>query len=381
MNMKHYVKPETTSLPISTKNTLCASAKIGVELGTMKVKSFHTPLIALLLGGLMMVSCQNGNSDINPTTPAFKQGEEVIITTSSLGSSNKAPRRVHIGSESGGLAQMVWTGSDQLRVIVQQSETPASFVSSDFNLIDGENTNLGTFRGTMPADGSEFFLAYPCGNIAGSGWNESTHTFTFQSVSVPNVQDFTVGASTFNPGLMPVVGYGKDDNGTLTGTTTIVGGALRVKLTNNTGKDLTFNKVRLYVHDSHVSEEGINTSVWASSYTVNYNVESGEVTPSGTSADNNNIVLNLSDKVTLAKEATSDYFYFVMVAPLYFKTKVIGGGDASSFTVYLYNYDGEVTATSDLISQTPVATTSFNYNIAIAPGDIVEGTLVMTNEE
>lgn len=329
--MKHYVKPETTSLPISTKNTLCASAKIGVELGTMKVKSFHTPLIALLLGGLMMVSCQNGNSDINPTTPAFKQGEEVIITTSSLGSSNKAPRRVHIGSESGELAQMVWTESDQLRVIVQQSETPASFVSSDFNLIDGENTNLGTFRGTMPADGSEFFLAYPCGNVTGSGWNESTHTFTFQGVSVPNVQDFTVGASTFNPGLMPVVGYGKDDNGTLTGTTTIVGGALRVKLTNSTGADITFNKIKLYVLDALTNVGGVHTSVWSSGYTVDYNIATKTATPSGISADDRNIVLNLSNKVTLANGDTSSDFYFVMLAPLYFSTTSNG----NSFVISL----------------------------------------------
>ncbi|MCQ2324658.1 MAG: hypothetical protein MJZ58_00505 [Paludibacteraceae bacterium] len=374
--MKQYVKPETESFQTTPNTTLCASAQVGVTLGTMKVKSFLEPnkspilVFALMLSGMLLLpSCKNGNGDVQQPS-AFKKGEVVTITTNPIGAGNKTPRKVHIGSEENKEAQMVWTEGDHLRVIVPESST--SFPHSDFVLTAGANEETGTFTGTMPADGSEFFLAYPCGDVKGSKYESST--FTFQGVSVPNVQDFTVGAKTFNPGLMPVVGYGKDDNGTLTGTTTIVGGALRVKLTNSTGKDLTFNKVRLYVpaaKESATSEK--STSVWSSGYTVDYNVESGAVTPSGTSADNKNIVLNLSDKVTLANEVTSDYFYFVMLAPLYFSTS-----NGSSFVIYLYNYDGKVTETSDLSSQTPVATTSFNYNIAIAQGDIVEGTLEMT---
>lgn len=380
--MKHYLKPETESFQTTPNTTLCASTTVGVTLGTMKVKSFKTPILvfALLSGLLMLPSCKNGNRDVQQPS-AFKKGEVVTITTNPIGTGNKTPRRVHVKDETGEgddrVANMAWTEGDHLRVIVPEGST--SFPHSDFVLTAGANEETGTFTGTMPADGSEFFLAYPCGNITGSGWNESTHTFTFQGVSVPNVQDFTVAkegetTTTFNPGLMPAVGHGtKNENGVLTGTTTIVGGALRVKLTNSTGKDLTFNKVRLYVlapKESATSEN--NTSVWSSGYTVNYDVSKGAVTPSGTSADNRNIVLKLSDKVTLAQGATSDYFYFVMLAPLYFSTS-----NGSSFVIYLYNYDGEVTSTSDLPTEA-VATTSFNYNITIAPGDIVEGTLEMT---
>lgn len=383
--MKHYLKPETESFQTTPNTALCASANVGVTLGTMKVKSFPEStktqilVFALMLSGMFLLpSCKNGNGDVQQPS-AFKKGEVVTITTNPIGAGNKTPRRVHVKDETGEgddrVANMAWTEGDHLRVIVPEGST--SFPHSDFVLTAGANEETGTFTGTMPADGSEFFLAYPYGNIEGGGWDESTNTFTFRGVSVPNVQDFTVGAKTFNPGLMPVVGYGKEEGGVLTGTTTIVGGALRVKLTNSTGKDLTFNKVRLYVlapKESATSEN--NTSVWSSGYTVNYNVESGAVTPSGTSADNKNIVLNLSDKVTLANEATSDYFYFVMLAPLYFKTNA----NSLSFTVYLYDHDGEVTSTSDLPA-TAVATTSFNYNIAIEPGDIVEGTLKMTTQQ
>lgn len=372
--MKQYVKPETESFQTAPSSALCASTQVGVTLGKMKVKKIPILVFALLSGLLMLPSCKNGNGDVQQPS-AFKKGEVVTITTNPLGSANKTPRRVHVKDETGEgdnrVANMVWTTGDQLRVIVPESST--SFPHSDFVLTAGANEETGTFTGTMPADGSEFFLAYPCGEVTGSKYEGNV--FTFQHMSVPNVQDFTVGAKTFNPGLMPVVGYGKDDNGTLTGSTTIVGGALRVKLTNNTDNSITFNKIRLYVHDAHISESGdaAQTSVWSSGYTVDYNVESKKVTPSGTSADNNNIVLKLSQDVTLADNTTSDDFYFVMVAPLYFKT--VG---SYSFTVYLYDYDGEVTETSDLTSQTPVATTSFNYNIDIQPGEIVEGTLVMT---
>lgn len=375
MNMKQYVKPETTSFQTTPNSTLCAtSTKVGVELGTMKVKSIFTSILGLVLmlsGMLLLSSCQNGNGDVRQPAPTFKKGEVVTITTNPIGVGNKTPRKVHIGSEDNDKkeAQMVWTAGDQLRVIVKEGD---DFHSSDFVLTDGANNKIGTFTGTMPANGSEFFLAYPCGEVTGSKYDNGV--FTFQGVSVPNVQDFNVGETSFNSGLMPVVGYGgKDDNGTLTGTTTIVGGALRVKLTNNTSGDLIFNKIKLYVLDALTKEDGEHTSVWSSGYTVNYDVSTGAVTPSGTTADNNIIVLNLSDKVTLAKEATSDYFYFVMVAPLYFKTDA----NSLSFTVYLFNHKGNVTSPSDLTSETAVATTSFDYNIFIEPGDIVEGTLEM----
>lgn len=380
MNMKQYVKPETTSFQTTPNSTLCAtSTKVGVELGTMKVKSIFTSILGLVLmlsGMLLLSSCQNGNGDVRQPAPTFKKGEVVTITTNPIGVGNKTPRKVHIGSEDNDKkeAQMVWTAGDQLRVIVKEGD---DFHSSDFVLTDGANNKIGTFTGTMPANGSEFFLAYPCGEVTGSKYDNGV--FTFQGVSVPNVQDFNVGETSFNSGLMPVVGYGgKDDNGTLTGTTTIVGGALRVKLTNNTSGDLIFNKIKLYVLDALTKEDGEHTSVWSSGYTVNYDVSTGAVTPSGTTADNNIIVLNLSDKVTLAKEATSDYFYFVMLAPLYFNSITPSGATTqSSFTVYLYNQDGEVTKTDELDANKLVATTSFNYNIAIAPGDIVEGTLEM----
>lgn len=380
--MKQYVKPETESFQTTPNCTLCASVQVGVELGTMKVKDFTTPILvfALLISGLLTLpSCKNGNGDVQQPS-AFKKGEVVTITTNPIGAGNKTPRRVHIGSETSGEAQLVWSAFDQLKVIVPSDGTP--FPSSDFNLTDGVNTKIGIFTGTMPADGSEVFLAYPCGNVEGSKYE--SNVFTFNAVSVPNVQDFTVGAASFNAGLMPVVGYGTaQDDKTITAKTAIVGGALRVKLTNKTGEAITFNKIQLYVHDAHVSKEGTNTSVWASSYTVGYNVSTDAVTPvtpSGTSADNNNIVLNLSQEVTLANDATSSDFYFVMVAPLYFETKAISGGDAS-FTVYLFNHEGKVTSPSDLETEKPVATTSFNYNIDIAPGDIVEGTLEMTTAE
>ena len=377
--MKQYVKPETESFQTAPNSALCASAQVGVTLDKMKVKSFNTPILvfALLSGLLMLPSCKSGNGDIDQPATNLKKGEVVTITTNPLGSANKTPRRVHIKGEENNEAQLVWSAFDQLRVIVPSDET--SFPYSDFNLTDGVDTKTGIFTGTMPADGSEVFLAYPCGIVEGDGWDESTNTFTFRGVSVPNVQDFKVGATSFNAGLMPVVGYGKaEQNKTITAKTAIVGGALRVKLTNKTGEAITFNKIQLDVHDSYVSKVGANTSIWASSYTVDYNIESGEVTPSGTSADNNNIVLNLSEKVTLADDETSGDFYFVMVAPLYFKTKVISGGDAFSFTVYLFNYEGKVTSPSDLTSETPVATTSFKYNIDIQPGEIAEGTLEMT---
>ena len=382
MNMKQYVKPETTSFQTTPNSTLCAtSTKVGVELGTMKVKSFITQtsilgLVLMLSGMLLLSSCQNGNGDVRQPAPTFKKGEVVTITTAPFGAGNKTPRKVHIGSEDNDKkeAQMVWTADDQLRVIVKEGD---DFHSSDFVLTDGANNKIGTFTGTMPADGSEFFLAYPCGNIAGSKYNDGV--FTFQGVSVPNVQDFTVAkegetTTTFNPGLMPVVGYGKDNNGTLTGTTTIVGGALRVKLTNETGNSITFNKIQLYVQDAHVSASGESTSVWGT-YTVDYNVSSKEVTPKGTSADDKSIVLNLSEKVTLQNNETSKDFYFVMLAPLYFSTS-----NGSSFVIYLYDYDEEVTATSDLKTDNQVASTPFNVNISIEPGDIVEGTLIMTKK-
>lgn len=377
--MKQYVKPETESFQTAPNSALCASANVGVTLGKMKVKSFDkSPILvfALMLSGMFLLSsCKSGNGDVQQPS-AFKKGEVVTITTNPIGAGNKTPRRVHIGSEENNEAQLVWTEGDQLRVIVPTTETPYPY--SDFNLTDGVNTESGTFTGTMPADGSEFFLAYPCGNVEGSKYDDGV--FTFQGVSVPNVQDFTVGASSFNQGLMPVVGHGKKEGGVLTGTTTIVGGALRVKLTNKTGDAITFNKIQLLVHDACVgeSESAAKTSVWSSGYTVDYNVESKTVTPSGTSADNNNIVLNLSQDVTLANDATSGDFYFVMVAPLYFKTKAISGGDAS-FTVYLFNQTGDVTSTSDLPTEA-VASTSFNYNIDIQPGEIAEGTLEMTKK-
>lgn len=380
--MKQYVKPETESFQTTPNCTLCASAQVGVELGKMKVSNFNSivPFFVLMLSGLLTLpSCKNGNGDVQQPS-AFKKGEVVTITTNPIGAGNKTPRRVHIGSETSGEAQLVWDANDQLRVIVPNTETETPYPFSDFNLTAGENTKTGTFTGTMPAEGSEFFLAYPCGNVTGSNWNATNKTVKFQYVKVPNVQDFKVDETSFNSGIMPVVGYGKAEDGVLTGYTTIVGGALRVKLTNKTGDAITFNKIQLLVHDACVgeSESAAKTSVWSSGYTVDYNVESKTVTPSGTSADNNNIVLNLSQDVTLANDATSGDFYFVMVAPLYFKTKAISGGDAS-FTVYLFNHEGKVTSPSDLGTEQPVATTSFNYNIDIAPGDIVEGTLEMTN--
>lgn len=360
--MKQYVKPETESFQTAPSSALCASANVGVTLGKMKVKSFNkTPILvfALFSGLLMLPSCKSGNGDIDQPS-AFKKGEVVTITTNPLGSANKTPRRVHIGSEVNNEAQLVWSENDQLRVIVKNDE---NFLSSDFNLTDGVDTKTGTFTGTMPADGSEVFLAYPCGNVEGSKYE--SNVFTFNAVSVPNVQNFTVGAS-FNAGLMPVVGYGTaQDDKTITAKTAIVGGALRVKLTNKTGEAITFNKIQLYVHDAHVSKEGTNTSVWAS-YTVDYDVESGAITPLGISAGNKDIVLNLSEDVILADNTTSGDFYFVMVAPLYFKTKTFEDGSEASFTVYLEK------------DETTVASTSFKYNIDIQPGEIAEGTLVMT---
>lgn len=382
--MKQYVKPETESFQTTPSTTLCASVQVGVELGKMKVSNFNSivPFFVLMLSGLLTLpSCKKGNGDIQQPAPTFKKGEVVTITTDPFGAGNKTPRRVHIGTETPGTegtsgeAQLFWTEGDQLRVIVPSGTTP--FPSSDFVLTDGANDKIGTFTGTMPANGTEFFLAYPCGNVEGSKYEGNV--FTFQHMSVPNVQNFEVGATTFNPGLMPVVGYGTEVEGVLTGTTTIVGGALRVKLKNSTNKDITFNKIRLYVHDAHVSnsESAAKTSVWSSGYTVDYNVESKTVTPSGTSADDNNIVLNLSKEVTLANGETSKDFYFVMLAPLYFQTKEISGKN-STFTVYLYNHEGYVTSTSDLSSEPAVAITPFNYNITIEPGEIVEGTLEMT---
>ena len=60
----------------------------------------------------------------------------------------------HPASTTEGAINLSWSAGDQILVTVSGQQ-------SVFHLISGEGTSLGSFRGTMPADGTEYQVSYP----------------------------------------------------------------------------------------------------------------------------------------------------------------------------------------------------------------------------
>ena len=111
---------------------------------------------------LILAACQPQLS----STP-FYEGQEVTLTASVSGSllgdgkGEQLPsiQRItgkdsHPQSTTDGAINLSWSAGDQIVVRVGER-------SAIFDLISGEGTGLGSFRGTMPADGTEYHVSYP----------------------------------------------------------------------------------------------------------------------------------------------------------------------------------------------------------------------------
>ena len=111
---------------------------------------------------LILAACQPQLS----STP-FYEGQEVTLIASVPGSllgdgkGEQLPsiQRItgkdsHPQSTTDGAINLSWSAGDQIVVRVGER-------SAIFDLISGEGTGLGSFRGTMPADGTEYQVSYP----------------------------------------------------------------------------------------------------------------------------------------------------------------------------------------------------------------------------
>jgi hypothetical protein len=110
---------------------------------------------------LILAACQPQLS----STP-FYEGQEVTLTasvpSSSLGGKSKQLPPIqritgidsHPQSTTDGAINLSWSAGDQILVTVNGQQ-------SIFYLTSGEGTDQATFRGTMPADGTEYHVSYP----------------------------------------------------------------------------------------------------------------------------------------------------------------------------------------------------------------------------
>ena len=111
---------------------------------------------------LILAACQPQLS----STP-FYEGQEATITASvpntstGRGKNKQLPpiQRItgldsHPASTTEGAINLSWSAGDQILVTVNGQQ-------SVFHLISGEGTGLGSFRGKMPADGTEYHVSYP----------------------------------------------------------------------------------------------------------------------------------------------------------------------------------------------------------------------------
>ena len=111
---------------------------------------------------LILAACQPQLS----STP-FYEGQEATITTSVPNTSTEDGKNKQLPpiqritgldsnpqSTTEGAINLSWSAGDQILVTVNGQP-------SVFHLISGEGTGLGSFRGTMPANGTEYHVSYP----------------------------------------------------------------------------------------------------------------------------------------------------------------------------------------------------------------------------
>ena len=143
---------------------------------------------SFLLVAALFAACTPNNEIGTP----FKAGQEVTLSAQMPNAGNNGAQQLPgkqrvSGKDTGTQIDLTWDEGDQIKVIVGEA-------SAIFTLESGAGEAQATFKGIMPADGTEFSVQYP--------------------VEEPDLSNQTYVENGFGKGLMKMA---TETNGTIDG--------------------------------------------------------------------------------------------------------------------------------------------------------------------